>query len=173
MSQGIKLDTQTEYTWFISNIDTRVIKDVPTLVFDWTCKETTAKIREYLRICRPFKGCRLYNTMKALGWDEEKNPDMKPEDFFVRGLHIKAKPLMYWSEMNSELMLWKLNYETLLPMEETSASLSDEDMRMLTRISATKGSYNETLAHLATHRVELVEPFISLCKQDKITFTKK
>lgn len=166
------LKTSKDYIWFLSNVEVRPIKKQQTMVFDWICKEENETVREYLRVCSPFVGCRLYNTMKALGWDETATPNMTPQTFFEKGLHIKAKPLMYWSELNSENMKWKLNYETLRPMNEDVVTLSDEDRRLFDRLCSSKGEYGAVLAHLATHRPELVEPFIKMCKSGEIIFDK-
>jgi hypothetical protein len=162
------LDTSREYVWFLSNVEVRPIKKQQTIVLDWTCKEAPITVREYLRICSPFVGCRLHKTMLALGWDEKNNPNTPPETFFEKGLHIKAKPIMYWSELNSEDMKYKLNYESLSPMNEQTRTLTDEERKILDRICSTKRTYSDTFTHLASHKPELAEPFMRLCKSGEI-----
>ncbi len=142
------------------------------LIIDFECTDTDVTIREYLRICTPFVGSRMYNTMLKLGWDERENANTTPQTFFVKGLHVKAKPLMYWSELNSEDMKWKLNFETLEPVEEKVQTISSEDMKTLHRLSSVKGSHDGVLAHLATHRVDLIEPFLALSKKNTFKFEK-
>jgi len=110
--------------------------------------------------------------MLKLGWNEQENPNIEPSSFFCKGLHVKAKPLMYWSELNSEDMKWKLNYETLKPMNEQTQTISLEDMKSLERISSARNSHEDVLAYLATHRLDLIEPFISLSKQGRFKFGK-
>jgi len=173
MHTSSQLDTSKTYVWFISNIETRAIKGKPTLIIDWECKEHNVKVREYMRVCTPFAGSRLWNTMKCLGWDEQESSNTPPQTFFVKGLHVKAKPVMYWSELNSEDMKWKLNYETLEPMNEKVQTINPEDMKTLVRLCSHKGSRDAVLAHLATHRLELLEPFIELSKQGAFKFEKQ
>ncbi len=165
-----QLSTSKVYVWFIAAIENRTIKGKQTLIIDWECKQTNVTVREYLRICSPFVDSRLYNTMKQLGWDEQKDANITPQQFFAKGLHIKAKPLMYWSELNSEDMKWKLNYETLEPMKEKIPTMRPEDIESLKRICSARKDHNEVLGFLATHHVDWIEPFLVLSKEGVLKF---
>lgn len=165
-----QLDPTKEYVWILSDVEERTIKGKLTMLFTWTCKDVDIKIKEFLRICEPLADCRIGKLMMRLGWDKDKEPNQTPRKFFDKGLHIKAKPLKHWSELNSEDLVWKLNYDELSGMKEKMVTISDEDMRLFHNVSKTKRTYAAALAHIASHRTELVEPFIQLSKEGKFTF---
>lgn len=173
MTVDTRLNASKEYVWFLANIETRNIKGSPTIVFDWTCKTAGVTIKEFLRIQKQFDGSRLCSMMESLGWDKKKDANITPQIFFEKGFHMKAKPIRYYSELNSEVMKWKLNYESLSPIGDKAPTISDEDMKTLHRLCATKGTPGEVIAHLATHRMELVEPFIQYSKTGQFKFGRQ
>ncbi len=165
-----QLDCSKDYVWILSNIEERAIKGKPTVLFTWTCKDADVIIKEYLRICNPLPDCRLGKLMQCLGWDAEKEPNQTPSGFFGKGLHIKAKPLKHWSELNSEDLVWKLNYDELVPMEEKMQTINNEDMLTLQRIGSGNRTYKDALAHVATRRPELIKAFIKLSEDGILKF---
>lgn len=170
------LDQGTTYTWFLSKMEVRDIKNVRTLIFDWSCKEVEITIKEYLRLHIPLNSDhRVYMMMVLLGW--KKSPsDTTGDDvvnFFERGMRIKTQPIRYWSSLNSETMEWKLNYDHLvLDITKPTDSMGDDEKHKLIDYAQRYSNYEEALAKIASNSPHKVEAYLQLYKDGEITFPK-
>ncbi len=169
------LDPRQEYVWFISYIEIRRIKSIPTLIIDWNNKEVDIVIREYLRIPQSdFRSSRLYRMMIAIGYeDTDKSKVPEWEKFIVKGLHIRAKPLKVWGDMSSETMWWKLNYDTITSLEapDKSSDIPDEDMKKLIQLISRQANHKEALVKVATIRPDWVKAYLALYESGQAKFS--
>lgn len=167
------LDINKDYTWFLSDIEIRKVKDFDTVVFTWACVEKEIEVKEYLRVTSPLAGSRLYDLMSRLGWTKspEETNIKDVHKFFERGMRITAKPLKYWGELNSEQLTWKLNYDTIVNASSRAlSSMTQQEIDRLITFAQRYPTYNEALSKVASNAPDKIEAFLELYKMGKIKF---
>lgn len=168
------LDPTRSYVWFISGIEIRNIKGINTIIILWNNKDVDITVREFLRVIeKEFRTTRLYRMMIALGYDDKdqsKLPDV--DSFLVKGLHMNAKPMKVWGGVSSEVMEWKINYDTIKPISyDASIEISDEEVKRLMQLVARQPNHKEALVKVATIHPDWVKTYLSLYDKGKITFS--
>lgn len=172
MGDIVSLDPKKDYTWILTEFAVKPIKGFQTAVFDWKCKENGTELREYLRLNDNYKNTRLYGLMVQLGHKDIENKKFEPDKFFSLGLHIIAKPIKWYSDMNSETMQWKLNYDTIRPLIKQEESLPTEEEERLIMLASRQPDYSTAIQKVASLHTHWIKPFIKLCDDGKIKFAK-
>jgi len=171
------LDQGTTYTWFLSYIDIKDVKGVRIIFFDWACTDVVITIKEHLKLPdKIMPNTRVYMMMVTLGWkgSPETTTVQDVVKFFERGMKIRASPIRVWGEINSESMVWKINYDSVtLDIDKSLMSMTDEEKDKLIAWAQRYPTYEEALGKIASNSPHKVEAFLQLYKDGKIQYKAK